>query len=148
MVVISILLTFCSSVALTFQKVINAALGKRIGSLESSFINHLVGALFGGVLLIAGLKTGRIHFAGVPFYLFLGGSLGIFLVAFINYSIPVIGVMATLICLIISQLTTSLVVDHYGLVNGTVLHIGFGRIAGVALIVCGAMLVLWKGKLR
>lgn len=146
MIVISIFLTLLSGVALTFQKVVNAALGKRIGSMESSFINHIVGAFFGGLLLLVGLRTGHIYFSGIPFYLFLGGSLGVFVVFFVNYSIPVIGIMATLICLTISQLTTSLVIDHYGFVNGTVLQMGALRIVGIILIICGAMLVLSRRK--
>lgn len=149
MAVISIFLTFISSFVLTSQRVVNAALGKRIGSMESSFVNHIVGAVFGGLLLILGLRTGHIYFTGIPYYLFLGGSLGVFLVYFMNFSIPVIGVMATSVCLIISQLATSLIIDHYGFINGTVLQIGYLRIAGMIFIICGTTLVLARdGKRR
>jgi len=146
MAVIFIFLTFCGSIVLTLQKVVNAALGKRIGSMESSFVNHIVGTLFAGLLLAIGLKSGQIHFENIPPYLFLGGFFGVFMIFFVNYAIPIIGVMATLICLILAQLITSSTIDHYGFINANILKIGYLHIAGIALIICGALLVLIRKK--
>lgn len=131
---------------LTLQKVVNASLGQKIGSMESSFANHAVGALFAGLLLIVGIKTGHIHFSNVPSHLFLGGCLGVFLVFFINYAIPVIGIMATLICLVLSQLIASSAVDHYGIFSDNIMKMGHLRVAGIILITAGAILVLSRNK--
>lgn len=136
----------CGSFALTLQKAVNAALGQQIGGMESSFVNHFVGTLVAGLLLLAGIHTGQIYFSGIPFYLFLGGCLGVFLVFFINIAIPVIGIMATLICLVLSQLVTSSMLDHYGIFSDKIMKMGAFRVAGIALVILGAALVLSRNK--
>lgn len=144
--ILFIFLMLCGSFALTLQKAVNAALGQQIGGMESSFVNHFVGALFAGLLFLAGIHTGQIYFSGIPPTLFLGGCFGVFLVFFINTAIPIIGLMATLICLILSQLITSSVLDHYGIFSDKIVKMGPLRITGIALVILGAALVLSRKK--
>lgn len=146
MFVFLVLLSVLGGFAMTWQKTVCAALGERIGGMESSFINHIVGAILAGLLLAAGIRTGQISFSGIPFYFFLAGCLGVFYIYLINYTIPIIGIMATLICLILSQLITSSVIDHYGLLNSNVIKFGISRAIGIILITIGTILVLSKSK--
>jgi bacterial/archaeal transporter family-2 protein len=146
MFLVCIILTIGGSVVLTLQKAVNGALGKHIGSLQGSFVNHLVGALVAGALLAAGLATGSLHVAGIPPHLFLGGSLGAFMICCMNYAIARAGVMATLICMLISQLVCSTVIDHYGLFGGVAIEMRPARLAGILLIIAGAIFVLTKPR--
>lgn len=144
MVTMCAFLTAIAGVSLSLLKAVNARLGERVGIMESAFISHLMGAVVAATLLIIGIRTGHFSFSGIPFYFFMGGCLGLFMIAMINYAIPVIGAMAALICMILSQLLTSLVVDHCGLFNACVIKVDSGRIIGVILVFIGAGLVLWK----
>lgn len=141
-----IFLTAGSGILLSLQKLINASLGIKVGSMESSFINHLVGAVFSFLLLLVGLGVGSIYFKGIPFYYFLGGSFGVFLVYFINFSIPQIGAMATLIFLIFSQLVVSSIIDHFGVFGGFVDEFNVFKALGIVMIMIGAFFVLNKKR--
>jgi transporter family-2 protein len=134
-----IALTIGGSVVLTLQKAVNAALGRHIGSLESSFVNHLVGALAAGALLALGL-------AWIPPHLFVGGALGAFMIFFMNYAIVRAGVMATLICMLISQLACSAAIDHLGLFGDAAIPVRPAQLAGILLIIAGAVFVLTKPR--
>jgi len=46
----------------TLSRLVNSRLGSYVGSLKGSFINHVVGSLFAGLLLLVGLGTGHIYF--------------------------------------------------------------------------------------
>ncbi len=142
MIFLSILLTSIASAIVAFQKTLNAGLGKCIGSIEGSFVNHLVGFIFGLLILVIGYQLDNINLGNTPFYLFLGGAAGIFMVSFVNYAIAHIGIMNTLIYLIISQSITSLIIDHYGLINHAKIPMNPLRIIGILLIICGAKLAL------
>lgn len=146
MVILFIFLTAIAGVSLSLLKAVNAALGERVGLMESSFISHFVGAVVAACLLVVGIRTGHFHIDGIPFYFFLGGCLGLFMIVMINYAFPIIGAMATLICMILSQLISSLIVDHCGLFNACVIKMDSGRIIGVILVMIGAGLVLWRKK--
>lgn len=144
MVIVFVCLTAIAGVSLSLLKAVNARLGERLGIMESSWISHVVGAFAAALLLVLGIRTGQFALSGIPFYFFLGGCLGLFMIVLINYAFPIIGAMATLICMILSQLTTSLIVDHCGLFNACVIKMDNGRIIGVILVMIGAGLVLTR----
>lgn len=146
MIMVFVFLTAIAGISLSLLKAVNARLGERVGLMESSFISHLVGAIVAALLLIVGIRTGHFAITGIPFYFFMGGCLGLFMLVMINFAIPVIGAMATLICMVLSQLITSLVVDHCGLFNACVIKVDNGRLIGVFLVIVGAGLVLWRRK--
>lgn len=139
------LIIITSGTVLSLQKVVNAALGQVVGSMTSSFFNHAVGAVFASLLLALGLYTHRFHF-DMPFYLFLGGCCGVFLVYLLNSAIPKIGAMATLIFVILSQLVFSACIDHFGLFQARPIAISPFKILGVFLLMLSAILVLSKPK--
>lgn len=142
MFVVSIVCAAAAGAALGAQKIINAALAVRIGCMGGSFFNHAVGALFAGCLLLLGIRTGSFSLGGVPFHYFLGGCIGVFSIALVNYSIPRIGAMATVLCLILCQLITSCFIDHCGFLGSKQILMTPARYSGVILILVGAVLVL------
>lgn len=136
-----ILLTCLTSLVNTISRLINAAMGTHIGSLESSFVNHVVGTLFAGLLLLVGVKTGHLVFSGIPFYYFLGGCLGLLMLAGHNYAVPHVGIMLVLIIFITSQLFTSGLIEHFGLMGSTEIPFSWLRLLGFCLLIGGARLV-------
>ncbi len=146
MIVTFALLAVIAGISLSLQKAVNARLGERLGLMESSFANHAVGAVIAAALLVVGIRTGTFVTTGVPWYLFMGGCIGLIMIVLINYAFPIIGATATLICMILSQLSSSVIVDHCGLFNGCVIHVDTGRIIGVILVLIGAGLVLGRKK--
>jgi transporter family-2 protein len=128
---------------ITMQSVLNAALGKRTGSLGSVLLLTLVSIalLIPVVLLIPGTADLRQLPGPSQWYLYAGGLLGIAILATPIVLVPRIGATATLTALVAGQLTLAVVVDHFGVLGVPRVEITATRMLGLALLVGGALLV-------
>ena len=90
---LSILFSMLAGIIVAVATRLNASLGLHVGNMKSSFMNHLVGALFAGLLLLVGFKTGSLFLPDFPFLYCLGGCFGVLMVAMCNFAIPRIGMM-------------------------------------------------------
>ncbi|PSQ84308.1 MAG: hypothetical protein BRD40_01315 [Bacteroidetes bacterium QS_1_65_9] len=99
------------------SRMVNAALGSAVGSLRGSFVNHTVGTLTAGALLLAGLRMGAFRLTGIPWIYFIGGCLGVLVVAASNYAVRHVGAALFATLLLTGQLFTSAVIDHFGLLG-------------------------------
>jgi len=85
------------------------------------------------------------HFRELPglskWYLYLGGVLGVIIVALPIFLVPRIGAAVTLTAIVVGQLTLAMIVDHYGLLSVPKINISYLRIVGIALVALGAYLV-------
>src|SRR5258708_15086866 len=128
---------------ITMQSVLNAALGKRTGSLGSVLLLTLVGIalLIPLVLLIPGTADLRQLPGPSQWYLYAGGLLGIAILATPIVLVPRIGATATLTALVAGQLTLAVVVDHFGVLGVPRVEITATKVLGLALLVGGALLV-------
>ena len=136
----------CNGVIVTISRLFNSALGSHLGKINGSFVNHLVGTLFAAFLLLIGMGNGEIQFHGIPPTYFIGGCLGVVLVALNNYAVPFIGAAAVTILMLFTQLLTSSLIDHFGLFGGKVLNFTPLKLAGLILLVIGSFLVMRKPK--
>lgn len=112
------LLALIGGMGLAIQGQINGGLGKKIGVIESSFMNFAVGTL---VLSFILLFFGNGHISAistVPKWQLIGGMLGTFFVMIQVIVIPKIGVSTTFIAVIVGQIILSVVIDHFGLFGG------------------------------
>ena len=139
-----ILLVSFSKLLNTSCRLINAAMGTYVGSLRGSFVNHVVGTVFAGLLLIVGFKTGHIHFEGIPVYYFFGGFIGLIVVAASNFAVPHVGAMLSVIIIISSQLFASALIDRFGLFGGEVITVDLFHVAGILLLILGSVFVFVK----
>ena len=125
----------------TASRLVNAALGSIIGSLESSWVNHGVGTAAAGALLLLGWQTGTIR-GGLPWYYWVGGCMGVGVVAAGNYVIARIGAVLFSLFLLAMQLVTSATLDHFGWLGGTPIPLTPQRTIGLVLLFVGALLTL------
>ncbi len=137
-----ILLAIATGTITVVSRVVNAALAIRIGSLIGSFVNHIVGAAFAGVLLAVGLRTGVLRWSGIPLVYFLGGALGVLIVAASNYAVQHAGAVVFAVLLLAFQLLSSAAIDHFGWMGGDVIPMTIERGVGLVLIIGGAVLVV------
>ncbi len=84
-------------------------------------------------------------FRGLPglseSYLYVGGLLGVIILAAPIFLIPKIGAAVTLTAIVVGQLSFAVVVDHFGLLVAPKVEASLLRIAGVGLVALGAFLV-------
>lgn len=127
--------------AATVQPPINARLAEKIGVVHSATISFLVGTL---VLLVLALSVGRGSFRAigtVEWWQLSGGLFGAFFVSLTIFAVPRLGTGTVMATLIVAQLTTGLIFDHFGLFGMRQVPFDLNRIAGVTLMVVGVALV-------
>lgn len=115
--------------------IINSHLAKKIGVFQGTLMNYIVG-LLSTILLFAivgnSLSFSLDSFGKIPFWAFLGGIVGVMVVASSNIIIPKIPIIYTSLLIFVGQLFTGILIDY--------LRIGFvskGKIIGGLLILIG-----------
>ena len=128
---------------ITVQSVLNSTLGTRAGVLGSVLVLTLVSIAVLIVLILVFPNTA--NFGALPglsqWYLYLGGVLGIIILASPIFLIPKIGAAGTLTAIVVGQLTIAVVVDHFGILSVPRVEASILRVAGIALVALGAYLV-------
>jgi transporter family-2 protein len=136
------LIMFCGGMAVALQPSVNARLAQKVGILESACISFAVGTL---VLLLVVLISGRGTVKGIygaAWWELTGGILGAIVVSLTILVVPRIGTAATMAAIIAAQLTTGLILDHFGLFGFKVLSLDLKRFIGLAFLALGAGLML------
>lgn len=128
---------------ITLQSVLNAGLGQRIGNFGSVLILTCVSILV--LLLLILLFPTTANFTQIPgiseWYLYIGGVLGVGIVAAPIFLIPRIGATSTLTALVVGQLFLALFIDHFGLFQFPKTEISVTRILGIVCVIFGALLI-------
>jgi transporter family-2 protein len=128
---------------ITVQSVLNATLGKKAGNLGSVLVLTLISFLF--LVLLILVFPGTSNLRGLPglseWHLYLGGLLGVVILAVPIFLVPRIGATSTLTALVMGQLFLALVVDYFGLFASPKLGLDLWRVLGVVLVVIGAYFV-------
>lgn len=128
---------------ITIQSVLNSALGKKTGNLGSVLILTIVSISLLILLITLFPDTANLkHIPGVSeWYLYVGGVLGVAILAAPIFLIPRIGATSTLTALVLGQLFLALIIDHFGLFSFPKIEISLMRMMGIILLVVGAFLI-------
>jgi transporter family-2 protein len=128
---------------IAIQSVLNASLGQRIGNLGSVLVLTLISAVTLVILII--IFPASSNLSSLPslseWYLYIGGVLGVAILAAPIFLVPRIGTTSTLIAIVLGQLTIALVIDQFGLFASPKIGISSVRILGILLVALGAYLV-------
>ena len=139
-----LVLMFCGGIAVALQPSINGRLAQKVGTLESSCLSFAVGTV---LLLFMVLVAGKGSLRGIvncSWWELTGGSLGAFFVTMTIVAIPRIGTTAALAAVIGAQLTTGVLLDHFGLFGFRTIPLDGKRAIGVALLMAGTSLIIRK----
>lgn len=141
MVALALLVGFLGGVAIAFQSPLASLMSQRIGVIESAFVVHLGGALLAGVPIIL-LAGGRLaEWRSAPPAALASGALGVALIASVSYTIPRIGLAATIAVIISAQLAIGAILDHYGALGIEPRAFDAVRAIGIAVLFLGTWLM-------
>ncbi len=140
------LLAAANGVLTVMSRMVNAALGRSVGSLPGSMVNHLVGALGAGVVVLFGWQARLEAWTSVPWIYFTGGCLGVLVVAASNYVVRAVGATLFAVLLLLGQILTSALIDHFGWMGEIQIAMTPMKLLGLALLFAGALLVLADGR--
>ena len=139
------LLALCAAMVLPVQAAINAQLARGLDNpFAATAVSFATGALAMGVLTLLVSRElptfGAI--AKIPLWvIFAGGVLGTIYVIGNILLVPKLGTAVLFTFAIAGQLLAALVIDQYGLLGLAVREISLGRVAGVAMVLAGAVMV-------
>ena len=134
-------LSALAGVAIAVQAPTNAALAAWIGSLEASCVSFAGGAvaMLAYALIV---NRGKLNsLAGVALWKLTGGLYGAFAVLFTAIVTPVLGVGLTMAATMLGQMTSGVIIDAAGLLQAKRIPLEKLRIAGIALIALGIIVV-------
>ena len=139
-------LAVAAGLAGSVQVAVMSRLGERIGVLEAlAFATALTAAIAFVVLVLARRSVAGFERAFYqPWWMLLGGVMGLLIVFTITYAGPRIGVAATVGILIAGQLAMGAAIDRWGLFGSQRIALHWPRLLGIGLLAVGAALSLRK----
>ncbi|MCY6957160.1 DMT family transporter [Clostridium brassicae] len=130
-----VVLALISGCLVILSMVINSHLAKKIGIFQGTFVNYLVGLLFISIILILKNEFRNLSFnilSYIPFWAYLGGLIGVSVVAISNIIIPKIPTIYSTLLIFLGQLFTGIAIDYC---RGNL--ISKGKIIGGLFIIAG-----------
>lgn len=116
----------------------NAALGQKIGSpVTAAAVLFTVAVLAAWGLAAAFGFQGMSKLAFAPKYLFFAGVLVLFYVLSITFVAPKFGVGNAVFFVLVGQIISAALIDHFGLFGAAVTQISVSRAIGLGMMVGG-----------
>jgi bacterial/archaeal transporter family-2 protein len=140
---VAVLLTAVAGGLIALQAPINAGLGRATGNLPAALVSFVAGTVALALLVaMTGQADGLRSTFDVRWYYLLGGFLGAVYVANALVAVSSIGAGGVAAATITGQLTASVVLDRIGAFGLDQVPLSPERIAGVALLLAGTVLVV------
>ncbi len=123
---------------------INASLIDTIGTAGGLIIIHIGGLIASGVILL--ITREKINLKSeLPFYYYISGAMGIFMVIVNSITFLKIGASLTIATTAIGQILISTIIDHYGLLGVNVNKFDTKKIIGFLFIFVGLVIMAYFG---
>ena len=141
-----VVLALLTGVAIAVQTGVNTQLRSYLQSpLQAVFVSFLVGTLLVAAALVVRREAPPLaKWASMPWWMWLGGVFGLFIVSTNIVVAPRLGAALLISLAITGQLTTALILDHYGVLGFPVHPISLARAAGAVLLIAGVLLILYN----
>ncbi len=140
---VAVLLTAVAGGLIALQAPINAGLGRSTGSLPAALVSFSVGTLaLAAIVVLSGKAAGVGSTFDVSWYYLLGGLLGAIYVTNALIQVAAIGAGGVAAATITGQLVASVAIDRLGLLGLDQVPLSVERLAGVALLIAGTVLIV------
>lgn len=100
---------------MALQGSLNSALGKIAGLWQTTFLVHITGTILALIVLPFASGGSLSKIVDAPWYTWLGGVLGVAIIFTVTASIPKVGVAGATTAIVVAQVFTACVIDHFGL---------------------------------
>ena len=140
-------LVFAIGVLLTLQTAINTQLKEYLYSpMQAAFFSFLIGTIVLALMVLfqSNPKPGLQELIQVPWYLWLGGILGVYAISMSIYAAPKLGFLTLTGVIIFGQMVTSMLVDQFGLLGNEKMPVNWQRLLGSVVIFIGVLLTLQR----
>lgn len=131
-----------SGISIPVLAALNATLGKTLGSpIAASAVLFSVSFLLVAILTVVSGQVGHLaNLSAAPKYLLVAGGLVAFYILSVTFIAPHFGVGNTIFFVLLGQMISAALIDHYGLFGAGVSPLSLTRAAGIALMAAGVWL--------
>lgn len=142
--ILNIILALASGLTNVLGRIINSNLANKIGILPGTFYNYITGLIASTVFFMFSSNTIRYSadkFLGLPVYAYIGGAIGVVVVAISSYVTPKISALYATVLLFIGQLFAGIIVDYF-----TLHVVSIGKLIGGVLVLLGLVYNVFVDK--
>ncbi|MBV6551452.1 DMT family transporter [Acinetobacter soli] len=129
-------------IAMAIQTALNTQLRESLHSpLQAAFISFLIGTIVLGLLVSFedATKPSLAQLGQIPWYLWLGGFLGVYAISVSIYTAPKFGFLTLSGMIIFGQLGMSMLLDHFGWLGNEKVPVNWQRVLGAIMIFAGVI---------
>ena len=134
-------------IAMALQTALNAQLREYLYSpLQAALLSFLVGTIALVVLVFfqSGQKPSLESLTHIPWFLWLGGFLGVYAITSSIFTVPKLGFLTLSGLIIFGQIVMSMLLDQFGWLGIEKTAISWQRFLGATIIFLGVMLTLQR----
>jgi len=129
-----------AGVGIPLMAALNAQLGVRLGAPVAAACLFSIALLCSLALLAVQGPSALLKLPQAPKHLFLGGVLVAFYVLSVTFIAPRFGVGNAVFFVLLGQLISAALIDHFGLFGARVSPVSAQRLGGIALMAAGVFL--------
>ena len=140
-------LTMGIGLAMAIQTSLNTQLRSAVGStLNAALISFIVGSCVLAILVLlqSTAKPSFSQLQQIPWYLYLGGCLGVYAISISIYTAPQLGLLTFTGLVIFGQVLSSMLIDHFAWFGLNKTPISLTRLLGAIAIFIGVLLTLQR----
>lgn len=140
-------LTMGIGLAMAIQTSLNTQLRSAVGStLNAALISFIVGSCVLAILVLlqSTAKPSFTQLQQIPWYLYLGGCLGVYAISISIYTAPQLGLLTFTGLVIFGQVLSSMFIDHFAWFGLNKTPISLTRLLGAIAIFIGVLLTLQR----
>ncbi|HBM57899.1 DMT family transporter [Salipiger marinus] len=135
------LIMLAAGIGIPILAALNARLGGWMGSPAGAAVILFCVALAATTLVLLVLEPrALVRAMDAPRHLFLGGLFVAFYVLAVTYVAPSFGVGRAVFFVLLGQLISAALIDHFGLFGARIAPVTLNRLAGIALMGAGVFL--------
>ncbi|WP_348622683.1 DMT family transporter [Paenibacillus peoriae] len=128
------IIAILTGACLSFEGALFGKLGEQVGELEANFYNFFMGTIISLIILIFFGRGNLSKIMKLPKWNLLGGILGVIYMLSIVIGVPLVGVGISMITVVVGQMVTSVLIDHYGWFGRTKKKVSGKRLASLILM--------------
>lgn len=129
-------------IAMSLQTALNTQLRDYLDSpLQAAFFSFLIGTIVLGVFVMFqdAEKPSISQLFEIPWFLWLGGFLGVYAISLSIYTAPKLGFLTLSGLIIFGQIAMSMLLDHFGWLGTDKVPVNWQRLIGALMIFIGVI---------
>ncbi|MBR1497568.1 MAG: DMT family transporter [Oscillospiraceae bacterium] len=135
-----VIFSIAAGMAMSVQGVMNTRLGERIGTMEANALVQCTAAALSLIVLLFWRQGSFAALGETPKLYWFGGVLGLVITVTVMLGIKSLSPTVSISVILISQLLVAALIDALGLMGSEKVPFGWGKVAGLALMLGGVVL--------